>query len=475
NPNLTPTLVPFDEDEDEDEEQLKTSSPMATVTSQPSLRPSLSDTPAISPEPTRQPTVLSCKDESLNIIQQMQKQNGDDGSDIAVRLKEIENKMMVGDNNNDNSGDADDGSVLFAQHCSGINKNVTECIWDYEDIIIPASATTTEVDEQTQSIASLCTNKGNFYVEDSVSITCTSTNSSSSIKTTRLIIRNKPSCRSDKCNADGVIEIATIEFQRWIRMALNKGKLLEENTNYNNNIIILDGLQSCDIDDSENIENDDGVFVAVGGSTIFLSGDNDVDGGDGDDIIGAKIERTTEEECKVGTNKINNSLIEIYNHKIWIVREFMNYIDTDLHQICDSPKPNSFECNFDWNEVFTSSLIVDDNDDSDLKSLCMPPDNNNSDNNGGDDSTHGQYIELTYQLSCTNADGTLVITNKNVPSCVSKLCNSPSQIQYILKDNYVSLEKQFVDNNAKDYNWSCTTEYMHHIIIVTPIMAVAVS
>jgi hypothetical protein len=81
------TLVPFDEEEEGED----SSSSVPTVTSQPSLRPSFSDTPTISPGPTRQPTVLSCKDESLNIIQHKQKQNydddDDDDDDVAVQLK----------------------------------------------------------------------------------------------------------------------------------------------------------------------------------------------------------------------------------------------------------------------------------------------------------------------------------------------------------------------------------------------------
>merc|ERR1712241_1619361 len=94
--------------------------------------------------------------------------------------------------------------------------------------------------------------------------------------------------------------------------------------------------------------------------------------------------------------------------------------------------------------------------DSKLKTFCM-----SDDGYGGINHYHQhQYIEVTLEISCVNAEGTLSMMNYNVPGCVSLWC-SPSQSQTLLQDigYYTDLVNSFVEETSRAYDWSsCTTE-----------------
>jgi len=549
----------------EDEETTTTLLPLSNETT-------FSPAPTLSPAPTFQPTILSCKDESLNIIQIKPTTTPTDtvsNNDIAIRLQEIQNEMMTGDYErhctvknrtvtvapsssptvsptNATTTTNSSGTVLEVDKLSSLSsltadgggfiQSITECVWNYEDLILSRNNKTTASIESAataaglqqpskSSVATLCRNRNNYnggiYVEDSVSITCTSTSSSSDndneIDTTspiitQLIIQNKPSCRSDKCNADGVLEMATMEFQRWIRVVLNDGKIVDtimnqvENNNNTTTKQILVGRQLCVIDESES-ENASssgnevgGVSVAVGGSTTgissFSSSNNtttttstDTDNNIFDHnmlLLGSSTNNTTnntinnstittavtiteEELCRLEFKEVNEGIIEIYNSK----RKYMTYINsyTDLRQICGSPQPNALECNFDWKEIFSSSTTTTTSNsnselksdilytDSDVKTFCR---SNNGGNGNGieygiEHPFEYQYIESTFQISCTNVEGTLVMLNKNVPGCVSLWCH-PTQTQVLLKEEFETIRTQFEQENERGYGWNCTTE-----------------
>jgi len=414
-----------------------TSSP--TTSSAPTSSPTTTQSPTTSLAPTKSPMELSCKDESDDLVSssnsgttlQVQGLRSGSSSDqnsrneIVEGLTNIQDLMMI----DPNTGKG------FEKHCKTIavddtnsnTENVTAlCEFDYGNFL--AATTNTE-----DSIAALCRTANGVYVEDSVSITCTSVEDSAeaAASMTRLIVKNKPSCRSKTCNADGVREVATIEFDRWMKMTLEKG--MEEAFADDADgamASILGGLQSCVIDDNE--KNDEkGVVVAVGGSSLSNVG-------------GEPIQPT--DECQAFTDAVYGNL-NIYNEKIVLQREILNYVDTDMREICGSTEQNTLACHFDWSEVAVSSPLASETDADALKSVCMP--------DGSGDSGAGQYVESSFKVSCVGAEGKkLTMTNTNVPGCVGRPC-TPGQSQYLFEDDYTFLADKFIEEG-----WSCSTEIL---------------
>jgi len=410
-----------------------TVSPAPTTTVAPSDAPSVSPAPTNSPAPTEVPREWTCKDESNFLVSQgmpvttMGAQDGSNSNKIAEGLSNIQNLMAI---------DINTGKG-FEERCvtitDGSMDNVTAlCEFDYDAVIEFTS-------QSEDSIAALCHDANGIYVEDSVSITCTSLEEEAT--DTRLVIRNKPSCRSKLCNADGVREVATTEFDRWMKLVLDEG--IQEAFAKNGNADaapILTGPQICVIDREEYEDADEGVVVAVGG--VALS-----------NIEGEPIKPT--DECKAYTDLVDGN-IEVYNQKAVFQRAILDYVDTDLRQICGSPEPDVLECNWDWSEIFEPSdeesadeaVAEKRNADGEaLKAACMP--------DGSGSSGAGQYVESTFQTYCENNEGkSLTMTSTNVPACVGRPC-TPGQAEYIFDDDYTFLADYFFKEG-----WSCSTEVL---------------
>jgi len=432
--------------------QSPTSTFSPTLSSAPSVQPSFTPHPSASLVPSQSPMGLSCFDESLNLLAVVsvanpeESENSEDEDEtnkiqIAKEITQAQNLMMMGGGNTD-----DNSSEGFARHCSSINAGENNngedktdaaavaatadayCEFDYQNAV---NATDTQT-----SIASLCRSVDAIYVEDSVWITCTSEEKedlSSPTTTTKVVVRNKPSCRSKKCNADGVRELATVEFERWIKLKLETGSAGSSSSS------ILLGTQSCVIDEVDQ-EGKGGVSVTVGVASTG-SGDN------------SPTEPT--DQCLKGTGFVK-SLIDVYNQNTIAEREFLDYVDTDLRQICGSPQPNVLECNFDWNKLFPSST-------TNMKSSCMPDEfygsvTTSKNSTVGCGGSGGQYVESSFRMSCANSDGTLSVISKHVPECIGKPC-SPGQTWYLLAEKYALFTDQFVEDFGR-FPWSCTVELL---------------
>jgi len=290
----------------------------------------------------------------------------------------------------------------------------------------------------------LCRNANGVYVEESVSIICTPT-ADENAGTTRLIVQNKPSCRSKYCNVDEIQDLATTQFDRWMKISLENG--LEEafadaSDADGKTAPILSGTQSCVMDSDEEEEGKEGASIIVGGSSLFS---ND---GEGD-----PVEPT--EDCSSFTGAVNGN-IQLYNQKTVAHREFADYVDTDLRQLCFSPKQNELECDFDWVEVLSAS--VNDGDDSPgtsavFKSSCMPSTYGKLNPGASGSYDAGQYVESTFLTSCVkDEEKKLTMTNRNVPGCVGTPC-TPGQAQYILNEDSDFISQPFIDDG-----WSCSTD-----------------
>ncbi|VEU35417.1 unnamed protein product [Pseudo-nitzschia multistriata] len=409
--------------EDFSPSQSPTATTSPTISLAPSAQPSSSSPPSASIAPSQNPTAVSCEDESLNLLEVSASENGveTDEMKIATELAQVQILMMSGDDNNN------DG---FAKHCISVSGEESDngerkmspaeadfyCEFNYEDI--------TGTSNTENSIPSLCRRAGTVYVEDSISITCTSEDTSSPT-TTKVLVQNKPSCRSKKCNADDIQGLANIEFQRWIKLTLEKGR--EETSSS-----ILLGPQSCVVDE-ENEEGEGGVSA-----TLVTSSTDSSDNG--------PIEPT--EQCLMGTG-FRKSIVGLFEEIVHSERGFLSYLENDFRQICGSIKPGVLDCNFDWSELFPSSEDA-------VKLNCMPNEytgTNIQDGCGGGD---GQYIESNFRMTCVKEDSEVTMMNRNVPECVGKPC-SPNQTQSLMADKFSSLSKQFEEKFADD-NWSCTNE-----------------
>lgn len=386
-----------------------TSTNVPTDSPAPSSRPTVTPEPTVSSAPTQSPTALDCKSDSLRLVLGEEPVNPEENR-IIDEIKNLDNLMMI------------DKSEGYSENCNPLEDGTNLCEFNYDGVTLEASMN----DADENSLVSICRDANKVYVEDSVSIICTSSNSASP-STTNIIIKNKPSCRSKNCNADGVEEVATFEFERWMKLNLQQGLVGATQGNETSSSPILLGPQSCVIDEEE------GVSVSVAGST----------GGSTDGSI------EPSEECVAASDGISG-IIDVYNERILIQRTFAEYIDTDLRQVCGSPKPNVLECNFDWNELFPAS-------GSTMKSTCMPdkysPIITATGRSGG--SSRGQYVEATVRISCTNEQGELTMTNTNVPGCVGIPC-PPGQSQSILGDNYGFLTQKLVEKEG----YSCTTQVL---------------
>mmetsp|Transcript_25264 Transcript_25264/g.59127 ORF Transcript_25264/g.59127 Transcript_25264/m.59127 type:complete len:715 (+) Transcript_25264:233-2377(+) len=400
-----------------------TSSPAPSISPAPSLRPTGSFAPTASSAPTYAPMDLTCETESIELvsndadfprsqIRTAGTSNPNRAVGVAEGLSKIEEILVI----DTNTGRG------FDKHCKTVEiddfQNVTAlCEFDYDDVIEFIAGTD-------DSIAALCQAANGVYVEDSISIMCTSDEDPSI--TTRLVINNKPSCRSKLCNADGVREVATTEFDRWMKLTLEEGldeafaKEFDAET-----VEILSGPQSCVIDSDDDAE--ELIVVAVGGSSLS-------------NIGGEPIPPT--DECQAFTTAVDGT-IGIYNQKAMFQRELLDYVSDDMRQICGSTTPGLLECDFDWNEILASSERSADGDT--MKSACMP------DGNGSSGS--GQYIESIFEVTCTDPSGDqLVMTNTNVPGCTGRPC-TPGQAEYLLEDDYTFLADKFIAEG-----WTCATD-----------------
>lgn len=399
-----------------------TISPAPTSSAAPTDSPTISPAPSISPAPTATPKELTCKDESASLVagystmRTLGAEIAPTLSGVALGLNAIQDLMSI---------DTLTGEG-FQDHCNLVDgKDVSAlCEFDYNDAIATTSGTE-------NSVAELCQEASGVYVEDSVAITCTSVEDFS--QKTRLVFQNKPSCRSRLCNADDIREVATVEFDRWMKLTLEEG--LAEASVANGGSILSDP-QVCVIDtEDEDQDEEEGVVVAVGG--IILS-----------NINGDPIQPT--DECQVFTNAVDGD-INMYNEKAVFQKDILQYINTDLRQICGSPKPGELECNFDWSEIFEpdseDSSEIQKADAAAFKDLCMP--------DGTGNSGAGQYVESTFRVICSNIEEDLLtVTNTNVPGCVGRPC-TPGQAEFLFDDDYTYMADQFIKKG-----WDCTTEVL---------------
>jgi len=409
--------------EDFSPSQNPTETPSPTASIAPSMRPTASANPTSSTAPSQNPTVVSCFDESLNLLQVASDQDEIEDETEAKRLRmatELVRVQSLLTTSEDFNGEG------IEKYCSSSSERENDveaitttidalCEFNYEDII--------ESTETEDSIASLCLDSNTLYVEDSVAITCGSVDERNPLSgTTKVMVRNKPSCRSKKCNADGVREVAIAEVQRWIKRTLEKG-------NADTSSSILAGRQSCVIDaNDEDLKG--GILVTLGVS--------DDDG---------PIEPT--DQCLKDSGFLK-SQIEIYNQNRIADQQFIEYLDTDLRQICGSPTPGVLVCNFDWSDLFPST-------DEGTRLNCMVDKNSNSTTGCGGGG--GQYVESSFRMDCTGREGELTINSRNVPDCIGKPC-SPGQAQNLLKDRYLSFSNTFMDE-FKRFDWtSCETEVL---------------
>jgi len=400
-----------------------TLSPAPTTSSAPSSGPTSSFAPTVTAVPTDTPMELTCQEESVQIIstdielpvQKLLSGNQSTVVGVAEGLSSIESILMIDTNT----------GMGFEKYCTAVDiddsHNITAlCEFDYDDVI----AFIAETDD---SIAALCHNDNGVYVEDSVSIICISDEDPSA--TTKLVIKNKPSCRSKLCNADGVREVATTEFDRWMKLTLEKGmeEALAEGLG-DDNIEILNGPQTCVIDSDDEIE-EELVVVAVGGSALA-------------NIGGEPIPPT--DECQAFTDAVDGNL-NIYNQRTSLQRAILSFVDTDLRQICGSTIPGLLECNWDWSEVLEQTIADSDAYADAMKAMCMP--------DGSGNSGAGQYVESSFGVNCVHPNGRkLVMTNTNVPGCVGRPC-TPGQAEYLFGDDYDFLADNFIANG-----WTCATE-----------------
>ena len=405
-----------------------TISPAPTVSGVPTNSPTTSPAPTISPAPTVTPKELTCKDESISLISasSMQVMGSDSESSlsgVALGLNNIQDLMMI----DTNTGKG------FEEHCKAANETTENiagldafCEFDYNDVI----ATTTGTEN---SVAALCQEANGVYVEDSVSITCISGESTFA---TRMVIKNKPSCRSRLCSADDLRELATTDFDRWMKLTLEEG--LEE-ASLADGAPILSGGHSCVIDTELDQDEKDGVAVAVGGSISS-------------NIDGDSIQPT--DECIVFTEAVDGN-INVYNEKAIFQKSIISHINNDLREICGSPESGVLDCNFDWSELFEPEESSEDfsetktrpADAAAFKDKCMP--------DGIGNSGAGQYVESSFQVTCSNMDGNqLTVTNTNVPGCVGRPC-SPGQAEFLFDDDYTYMADHFIKKG-----WDCTTKVL---------------
>ena len=422
-----------------------TVSPAPTTTPAPTSSPTLTAAPTTTTAPTWYDEA-TCKHQSALIVMEgsigVEKQ-GQTRSNVFYR-----NKVEAGLNKIHELMNVDtETGKGFEDHClTGVNDTISNatnyCEFDYDEIIASTA-------DNEDAIAKVCYDANGVYVEDSVSITCTSLQDN--ITTTQLFINNKPSCRSTVCNANEVRDMAITEFDRWMKLILEKG--LEEafaediDSDEGDVLPILNGPQSCVIDLEEDEDDEEGVLVVVGGHLFS-------------DEIGEAVK--PDDDCQAFNNQVFGN-IQIYNQKSILQRAMIEYADTDLRQVCGSPKPNVLECNWDWKEIFPPDTIkpftdaprsVDDNegqnvpDVQELKSLCMP---------NADASTNaGQYVENSFLTKCKNpfVGKNLTIVNTNVPGCVGRPC-SPGQAKSLFQEDYLFL----ADFLIKD-GWDCSTEVL---------------
>lgn len=403
-----------------------TVSPAPTISPAPTQRPTISSAPTETPGPTTAALERSCENDSVRLVsggvdiatQSLRGGNQNRANLVADGLSSIEGLLMIDTNT----------GMGFEKHCTTVDvddiENVTAvCDFDYDDVI-------EFVADSDDSISRLCQNANGIYVEDSVSIKCTSDEDPSLI--TRLNFKNKPSCRSKLCNADGVRKVATTEFDRWMKLTLEEGldQALAE-AGDDNTVEILSGPQTCviisDDEDEDDVDEDELVVVAVLGSTLS-------------NIGGEPIPPT--DECQAFTDVVDGTL-DIYKQKAKFQRELLNYIDIDMREICASTTPGDLECFFDWTDVLVSSQSTASADT--LKVMCMP------DGNGSTGA--GQYVESSFGVNCVDPDGKqLIMTNTNVPGCVGRPC-TPGQAEYVFQDDYTFLAEKFIADG-----WNCTTE-----------------
>ena len=395
-----------------------TISPAPTVSSAPTNSPTNSPAPTISPAPTVTPKELTCKEESASLMAEgnnISTLGGDNESalsGVAFGLSSTQALIDI---------DIETGKG-FEAHCNKVDGD-SLCEFDYAD----ALAMTTE---EGNSIPELCQNAYGVYVEDSVSITCTSEETSAK---TRLVFKNKPTCRSRLCNVDEIREVAATEFDRWMKLSLEEG--LQE-ASLGSGEAILNGPHSCVIDVEKGQTMDEGVDVAVGGPILANLG--------GDPILPT-------DECQVFTNAVDGN-INIYNEKALFQKEILAYVSADLRQICASPTPGEMDCNFDWSEIMEPEDIPSETttrqaDAKAFRNLCMP--------DGIGDSGAGQYVESTFKITCSNLSGNkIVVTNTNVPGCAGRPC-TPGQTQYLFADDYTYLADKFIKQG-----WDCSTEIL---------------
>lgn len=401
-----------------------TSSSAPTTSPAPTNKPTISPAPTTTSAPTVKPIVLSCKDESANLISGSNslqvREFGEETTinPVAVGLANIHNILEI----DTNTGEG------FDKYCSTLqdnSENVTAlCEFNYDAV----NSFTADTEN---SVAELCHDANGVYVEDSVSITCTSVDNATAV--TRLVFTNKPSCRSKLCSATGVRELATTDFDRWMKLTLEVG--LEEA--FIGTAPILNGAQSCVIDTEEDEDDEvEGVDVAVLGFDLSNVGR---------EAIAPTL------ECQAFTDPIDGN-IEIYNERSVFQTGILAYVDTDMREICGSPEPDFLECNFDWLEIFAveeEEEPVDPEEEGEvseaeprqadvekLKSMCMP--------DGSGSSGYGQYVESTFQFTCTNEEGkTMTVTSTNVPGCVGRPC-TPGEAQSLFEGDYDFLADHFI-------------------------------
>ena len=171
-------------------------------------------------------------------------------------------------------------------------------------------------------------------------------------------------------------------------------------------------------------------------------------------ILGEPIQPT--DECQFFTNAVDGN-IDIYNEKSTFQKGIIAYVNTELREICSSPEPDVLECDFDWRQIFDPEFFQIYNsknmdeplvaDASVVKNLCMP--------DGQGTSGAGQYVESTFQVTCSNEEGeSLTVTNSNVPGCVGRPC-SPGQAEFLFDDDYTYVADFFITRG-----WDCQTEVL---------------
>lgn len=354
-----------------------TASDSPTASPAPTSTVSPSSIPTISPAPTATvasslPTVAGCFEESMRTATE-------DGV-IAVELQRLEDILFP----------PSDESITLATYCtSSTDDPITKCELNY----MAVSSQADEKNNTTGSPGTLlgpCKDQGGKYVEDTATIVCTGVEDGAQ---TSILISNRPACRSMKCNTAGVEEVAEYEFESTIQEQFEPSG--QDYEAYG----IMTGGQTCVIEE---------LSVAVGG------------GG------GGPVEPS--QACEDGTASLGN-IVGLFNSKITSQNQFLDYIDTDLRQICASLSTGVMECNFDWSEFLSG-----------LQAECG--------------TSMGQYVESSFVTECNKDGEGLLMTNTNVPGCVGLPC-SPGESQYVLKADHGWLADKYIEDG-----WICDTEVL---------------